>query len=392
MAGDLPFPLAHLAEGFISEIHEANEYGRINFVPERTNTFIIDGQVQEYVDLTDGFENNADAREPFVYAKLPIPLYNKVIKYVQESRASGLPSFRSRPYVIKGCWTDDEDRKLVELVAHFGTKDWKTISTQMVGRNAKQCRERYVNHLDPTLCKEKWTPMEDQIIFDAHKKHGNQWSKIAALMPNKRTANATKNHWNSTLRRLERQRSHLADDTQPLCLPFPTLAQIAEMSHFSNTYDDETGSEAEEEEDGASSDGARGQPLAAGPIPGAEVSTSSSSLLAGGLHAAPPAMPTSTMGFPMGLMSPMATSMDMAMSLGFKDEERESVPQPAFQFLPSGATAWFPSHGMPVPTMAFPCTPPPSVTPSGFAHGQGTATDFSHMLPLLQTQAMPPPL
>lgn len=35
------------------------------------------------------------------------------------------------------------------------------------GRLGKQCRERWCNHLDPSVKKTKWTPHEDEVLFNA---------------------------------------------------------------------------------------------------------------------------------------------------------------------------------------------------------------------------------
>ena len=106
------------------------------------------------------------------------------------------------PKLMKGSWTRQEDETIIAFVKNNGTKKWQKLCELLPGRIGKQCRERWRNHLDPSINHDPWTPEEDQLLIALHREYGNSWVKIAAMMKN-RSDNAVKNRWNSTLRKHE---------------------------------------------------------------------------------------------------------------------------------------------------------------------------------------------
>lgn len=101
---------------------------------------------------------------------------------------------------MKGAWTAEEDAVLRSMVEEcgLGNVKWSEIAAQLpgascgaawprrtdaadrmrrvrgAGRLGKQCRERWFNHLDPSINKGPWTHAEDHLLVEAQQLLGNK--------------------------------------------------------------------------------------------------------------------------------------------------------------------------------------------------------------------------
>jgi hypothetical protein len=100
----------------------------------------------------------------------------------------------------KGKWTPEEDIKLTKAVKKHG-KHWGSVAAMVLGRTNRQCRERWVDSLDPTIGKNvgKWKPEEDAELTEAVKKHGTEcWVTVAAMVPG-RAREQCRQRWTNTV-------------------------------------------------------------------------------------------------------------------------------------------------------------------------------------------------
>lgn len=91
---------------------------------------------------------------------------------------------------------------LLAWVKKNGPTKWTECSKLIKGRCGKQCRERWVNILNPVVKKGNWSDEEQQAIFQALVEFHTSWSSMAKILKG-RTENSIKNYFYSSVRRIK---------------------------------------------------------------------------------------------------------------------------------------------------------------------------------------------
>lgn len=149
----------------------------------------------------------------------------------------------TRPKKAKKCkFTPEEDEKLKHLVSIHGENDWSFIAKQMENRNARQCRERWRNYMNPKLCNDSWTPLEDQQLLERYNQIGPHWNVIGQAFPN-RSINCVRNRVIKLLRISGRSTTTLHGMT-PMAFAYhqamvPTQV-LSNMFYFYGTKEEES--------------------------------------------------------------------------------------------------------------------------------------------------------
>jgi len=122
--------------------------------------------------------------------------------------SGGIASGNGKRKTGPKAWTKEEDSLLLSIVQSMRIPmKWSLVAQNLPERTGKQCRERYVNHLNPRLKVTDWSPTEDATIFHLYNTIGSHWAKMSKIIPG-RTDNGIKNRFHNLRRQLEREDEH----------------------------------------------------------------------------------------------------------------------------------------------------------------------------------------
>jgi hypothetical protein len=95
---------------------------------------------------------------------------------------------RRRPF------TTHEDAIIMQIMHRNPGLGWDVVAKNLRERTARQCRERWINYLSPSVRVDPWTEAEDRLLVEKVNELGFSWSGIAPFFRG-RSDNAIKNRW-----------------------------------------------------------------------------------------------------------------------------------------------------------------------------------------------------
>ena len=99
----------------------------------------------------------------------------------------------------KAEFTEEEDIKLMKLVNLIGKNNWFVIGQMMGTKTGRQCKDRWMHHLNPKGILNTWTLEEDCQLIQLYAQYGPKWQKISQHITG-RTCNSIRNRWRILLK------------------------------------------------------------------------------------------------------------------------------------------------------------------------------------------------
>lgn len=115
-------------------------------------------------------------------SKIPLPFLKDLKQPIAPSTLPPLPyptDFKKQK--VNQRWTEEENKKLKELVIKYGPKNWKKIAEGIGNRHsADQCNQHWHRVVDPSIVKGDWTEEEDDLLIEKVNQLGeSSWTKVA---------------------------------------------------------------------------------------------------------------------------------------------------------------------------------------------------------------------
>ena len=114
-----------------------------------------------------------------------------------------------------GVWKNTEDEILKAAVMKYGKNQWARISSLLVRKSPKQCKQRWYEWLDPSIKKTAWTREEEEKLLHLAKIMPTQWRTIAGCLDG-RTPTQCLQHYEKLLDQAQGKDAFDGDDPRRL--------------------------------------------------------------------------------------------------------------------------------------------------------------------------------
>jgi hypothetical protein len=96
-------------------------------------------------------------------------------------------------------WTTNEDKLLIQLTATYGP-DWSKLANYFPSKTSSSLKKRWVNRLNPSINKTRWSKEEDELIIKMYNQLGGNWKLMSDSLVG-RPPTVIKNHFYGALKR-----------------------------------------------------------------------------------------------------------------------------------------------------------------------------------------------